>query len=143
MGFQVSQNGGNSRRRRASTPLAEINVTPFVDVMLVLLIIFMVAAPMMSKSIDVKLPQTDAKATQTSEQVDPLIISITDSGEIYLGKEQVSEQQLKEKVKAAVATNSELYVRIKGSKKTEYDNVARVAGILTSSGVTKMGLMTE
>lgn len=109
MGMSVqsgARGGGRRRGRRGSRPMSEINVTPFVDVMLVLLIIFMVAAPMLTTGVPINLPKTNAAALPT-EQEEPLMLSIDSDGIIYLQKEPQAAETLPEKLAAVRAARGQ------------------------------------
>jgi biopolymer transport protein TolR len=121
------------RRRQA---LSEINVTPFVDVMLVLLIIFMVTAPLMTQGIDVDLPQAKGKEMAPAERV---IITIKKDGKIYAGKTGVTLKSLK--TTFSTATNKEVF--LKADKDVPYGLVVSVMGELREIGIEKLGMVTE
>ncbi|MEL7345423.1 MAG: ExbD/TolR family protein, partial [Pseudomonadota bacterium] len=115
-GVMQSESGGGRRRRRRSRPMSEINVTPFVDVMLVLLIIFMVAAPLLTVGVPVELPKTAANALPT-EQEEPLTISLTADGEIVLQSTPTPAAELIPKLRAIAAerTSRRVFLRADGS----------------------------
>jgi len=121
------------RRRQA---LSEINVTPFVDVMLVLLIIFMVTAPLMQQGIDVDLPQAKGKELSPTERI---IITVKKSGKIYLNKSSVTLKSLKTKL--SKKTNKEVF--LKADKDVPYGLVVTVMGELREIGIEKLGMVTE
>ena len=121
------------RRRQA---LSEINVTPFVDVMLVLLIIFMVTAPLMQQGIDVDLPQAKGKELSPTERI---IITVKKSGKIYVNKSSVTLKSLKTKL--SKKTNKEVF--LKADKDVPYGLVVTVMGELRSIGIEKLGMVTE
>lgn len=149
MGMSV-QTGGGGRRRRGRTehrPMSEINVTPLVDVMLVLLIIFMVSAPLMTAGVPLDLPQ--AKGTQLpSTDKEPLVVSVSRDGRVFLGQESGTPMQLDElapKLKAVAeargGTDEPIFVR--GDKAVEYGTVARVMARIKDAGFRKLSLVTE
>jgi len=135
---------GRIRRRR---PIAEINVVPYIDVTLVLLIIFMVTAPMLQTGVDVELPQAEAKTVDTSQEL-PIIISVDADGELFLdvgnqGDVAVKESDLAGRVNAALEKKPGLAVLIRGDKKVDYGRVVTLMAALKSAGVPSVGLMTS
>ncbi len=120
-------------RRQA---LSEINVTPFVDVMLVLLIIFMVTAPLLQQGIDINLPQAKGKEMPTAERI---VITIKKDGKIYLDKTAVTLKSMK----AALAKKTNKEVFLKADKNVPYGNVVAVMGELREMGIEKLGMVTE
>ena len=132
-----------SRRRvRGYSALAEINITPFVDVMMVLLIIFMVAAPMMSVAIPVDLPKTTgASADERSD--DPLIVSVDKKGKLFLNETEVSEADLAARLQSIAKSNPEARVYLRGEKALSYDEIIQVMGIINRAGFAKIGLVAE
>ncbi len=133
------QSGGRGRRRYR--PLAEINVTPMVDVMLVLLIVFMVAAPLMTSGVNVDLPKTDAKPLNQDSK--PLTVSINAAGEIYLGDSQVPLPDLVEKLQAIAQNDPERRIFVRGDKAINYGLVMQVMGTITQGGFSKVALLAE
>ncbi|ALI56660.1 protein TolR [Celeribacter marinus] len=134
--------GRRSRRRGQSAAMSEINVTPFVDVMLVLLIIFMVAAPMMTVGVPVELPETAATALSQEEE-EPLSITLTADGRVLLmtNEEPVEELVTKLRAIAAERTNDKVFLRADGS--IPYADVVQVMGALNAGGFRNIGLVTE
>lgn len=122
-----------NRRRQA---LSEINVTPFVDVMLVLLIIFMVTAPLLQQGIDINLPQAQGKEMAPTERI---VVTIKKDGKIYLDKSSVSLTELTAKL--SKDKNNEVY--LKADKDVPYGNVVIVMGELREIGIEKLGMVTE
>ena len=133
---------GAARGRRRNAPMAEINVTPFVDVMLVLLIIFMVAAPMLTVGVPVQLPETAAQAMPT-EQEEPLTITLAADGQISLMTSPVAEDELIPKLRAVAAerTSNKIFLRADGS--IPYTRVAQLMGALNAAGFNSIGLVTD
>jgi len=124
-----------------SAPMSDINVTPLVDVMLVLLIIFMVTAPLLTQGINVDLP--DANAPEMAQHIEPLVITIQKDGAIYLQKHKVSLQQLSARIQGMRENNPNLPVFIRGDAQTPYQAIAQVMGHLESMNIKKIGLVTE
>lgn len=134
--------GRRGRRRGSSAAMSEINVTPFVDVMLVLLIIFMVAAPMLTVGVPIELPDTAASA-MPNEDEEPLTISITADGLILLQTTEVSDEELIPKLAAIAAerTSDKVFLRADGA--LAYERVAQVMGALNAGGFNNIGLVTD
>lgn len=143
-GVIQSENGGGRRRRgrRRSAPMAEINITPFVDVMLVLLIIFMVAAPLSVVGVPVELPKTAANALP-SDQEEPLTVTITAAGEIMIQNTVTASGDLVGKLAAIAAerTSDRIFLRADGAN--EWNTVAEVMGALNAGGFSNIGLVTD
>ncbi len=130
------------RRRPRKRPLSEINVTPLVDVMLVLLIIFMISAPLLNVAVPVELPRTDASAVDASDN--PVIISIKRDGAIYVGEREVSFDRLVLTVaQEGGADARERPVSVRGDGRAPYQAVARVMARLSSAGFTRLNLITD
>ncbi|MDT8376400.1 MAG: protein TolR [Mariprofundaceae bacterium] len=121
--------------------MGEINVTPLVDVMLVLLIIFMVTAPLLTQGINVDLPDADAPAMQ--QNVEPLVVTIHSNGDIYLQKHKTELKNLAPRISAMRKVKPNLPVFIRGDAKTAYEHVARTLSTLEQAGIRKVGLVTE
>ena len=138
---QSGWGGSSNKWDKGSEPMGEINVTPLVDVMLVLLIIFMVAAPLLTQGINVDLPDADAPAMQ--QNIEPLVISIRKNGDIYMQKHKVKLKQLAARIQAMRENNPKLPVFIRGDAKTQYQYVAQVMSSLEKAGIKKVGLVTE
>ena len=132
------------KRRHTRKPvMAEINVTPMVDVMLVLLIIFMVSAPLLTVGVPIDLPQTKAKSLDQDKE--PLTISVNTKGEIYLQNSEIKIEELVAKLQAVTqargGSDERIYVR--GDKKVDYGAVMRVMGRLSAAGFRRVALVTE
>jgi biopolymer transport protein TolR len=145
MGAGVMKSGGGGRRRRhrgRAAAMSEINVTPFVDVMLVLMIIFMVAAPLLTVGVPIKLPETAANAMPT-EQEKPLTISLTADGRVMIQATEVADGDLIPKLKAIAAErkSDKVFVRADGS--VNYARVAQLMGALNAGGFNNIGLVTD
>jgi biopolymer transport protein TolR len=148
MGAGVVQKGGRGGHRRGrrhggrARPMAEINVTPFVDVMLVLLIIFMVAAPLMVVGVPVKLPKT-AATSLPSEQEEPLTVTLTEDGRIMLQTTEVVGDELIGKLRAIAAERSSDRIFLRADGAVPYAQVAVVMGALNRGGFSNIGLVTD
>ena len=129
-------------QRRRSQPMAEINVTPFVDVMLVLLIVFMVAAPMLTVGVPVELPKTVAKALPT-EKEEPLTVTITAEGEVMIQKTQTPADQLVKKLKAISQERDSDRIFLRADGSIPYEFVVQVMGALNKGGFSNISLVTD
>ncbi len=136
-------NAVGKRRHRRHAVMSEINVTPMVDVMLVLLIIFMVSAPLLTVGVPIDLPQTQAKSL--SQDQEPLTVSVDTKGQIYLQKTEIPLDELVAKLKAVTAARGGLDERIfvRGDRKLDYGTVMRVMGRLSAAGFRRVALVTE
>lgn len=133
------QNGGRGRGKRR--PQADINVTPMVDVMLVLLIIFMVAAPMMTSGINVDLPKTAAKPVNADTK--PITVTVREDGAVYLGDNVVDMNQLVEQLRAVSQNDSDHRIFVKGDQRINYGRVMEVMGRITAGGFTHVALLAQ
>ncbi|MGR0279818.1 protein TolR [Marinomonas dokdonensis] len=135
-----------SRRRNKRRPMGEINVVPYIDVMLVLLVIFMITAPMLTQGVDVELPNANASPIQDTEE-DVMIASVDSSGQYYLdfGGEQtaISLAQLQDRVRKVITQNSKISVLVRGDKNVSYGEVIGLMVALQGAGVPNVGLVTE
>jgi len=135
---------GGARRRRRRPVMSEINVTPFVDVMLVLLIIFMVSAPLLTVGVPIDLPQSQAKALQQDNE--PLTISVNVGGQIFLQNSEIKLDDLLPKLKAIIdarAGNFDSLIYVRGDRKVDYGTMMRVMGRISGAGYHKVALVTE
>ena len=137
MAFSLNARNGRGRYR----PLAEINVTPLVDVMLVLLIIFMVTAPLMTSGVSVDLPKANARPLNSDSQ--PLTVSINAEGAIYLQNEEVDLGQLVAKLQAVSQNDVERRIFVRGDKDLSYGRIMQVMGTITQGGFTKVALLAD
>ncbi|MGE0416680.1 MAG: protein TolR [Acetobacteraceae bacterium] len=137
MAFSMNTRGGRGRYR----PLAEINVTPLVDVMLVLLIIFMVTAPLMTSGVTVDLPKTNATPLNNDSQ--PLTVSINAAGKIYLQDEEVDLADIVAKLQAIASNNPDRRIFVRGDKDLAYGRIMEVMGTITQGGFNKVALLAE
>jgi biopolymer transport protein TolR len=122
-------------------PLADINVTPLVDVMLVLLIIFMVTAPLLAKGVKVNLPQ--ASAAQPLNQKDPIVVSVGKDGKLALGSDDVSPEALVDGIKAMMGGDNARVVHVRGDTEANYGEVVAVMDRLAVHGITHIAIMTN
>lgn len=129
------------RKKLRKKPISDINVTPFVDVMLVLLIIFMVTAPLLSSGIKINLPESSS--VLKNEKKDPVTVSLNSKGEIFIQKKRFTRQQLIQKLKLLKKNNKNLKIYIKGDKKLDYGKVMDLMSLINSSGFTKVALVTK
>jgi biopolymer transport protein TolR len=144
MAMNVAGSSAGGGRRRARRPvMAEINVTPMVDVMLVLLIIFMVSAPLLTVGVPLDLPQTQAKSLDQDKN--PLTLSVNIKGQVYLNDTEIALDELVPKLKAITdargGADERIFVR--GDKKVDYGTVMKVMGRLSSAGFRRVALVTE
>jgi biopolymer transport protein TolR len=134
---------GSKRRGRRVRMMSEINVTPFVDVMLVLLIIFMVAAPLLTVGVPIDLPQTQAKGIDQDRE--PLTVSVNTQGQVYLQETEVKIEELVAKLQAITqargGADERIYVR--GDRNVDYGTIMRVMGRLSAAGFRRVALVTE
>ena len=137
--------GGKQGRRRRGVPryraMADINMTPFIDVMLVLLIIFMVAAPLLSSGVPIDLPAT--KAGELNIDKKPISVAIKEDGDVYLMDQKVDIAQLVDQVKAQSKDGVDERVYVRADKSTPYGKVAEVMSDLTAAGFKKVALVTQ
>jgi biopolymer transport protein TolR len=138
MAFSLNQKGLVRSRYR---PLAEINVTPMVDVMLVLLIIFMVTAPLMTSGVSVDLPKTNAQPINNDSQ--PLTVSVRANGDVYLQDQLVPLPDVVDKLKAIAANNPDRRIFVRGDKDLPYGRIMELMGIITQGGFTHVALLAE
>ena len=137
MGMAIGKSGRGKRFR----PMADINVTPMVDVMLVLLIIFMVTAPMMTAGVQVDLPKTEAQPIKGDDQ--PISISLDGSGKLFIQETEIQPDDLVPKLKAIMGQKSDTRIFIRADKGIEYGKVMDVMGLLGAAGFEKVALVTE
>ncbi len=133
--------GARRRRRRTHTPMSQINVTPFVDVMLVLLIVFMVTAPLLTVGVPVDLPKSQAQSI--NEPVEPLVVSVDAEGRIYLQESEITLAELVPKLRAITERKPDTRIYVRGDQAIAYGEVMRVMGRINGAGFTKVALVTE
>jgi len=144
MGASLGGGGGNQRGRRRSNrqnAFSEINITPMVDVMLVLLVIFMVAAPMMTTGVTVDLPKT--AASPIAGQDEPLSVSVTYDGKIFLQKTPILLNQIQPKLNAIAGQKKDTRIFVRGDQKVDYGRIMQVVSEINMAGFTKVALLTE
>ena len=140
---QSGQSRARARRRRSvQKPMSEINVTPMVDVMLVLLIIFMVAAPLLTVGVPLELPRTRAEALPT-EQEEPLTINLDAEGRVYIQTTEVDREDLVAKLTAIQATRRSDKVFLRANRTLDYGAVMQIMGALSAGGFRNIGLVTD
>src|SRR5271170_5027318 len=139
----VSTSSGGRRRGRRRAVMSDINVTPFVDVMLVLLIVFMVSAPLLTVGVPLDLPQSQAKSLDQDRE--PLTISVNNQGQVFLQNTEIKVEDLVPKLKAVTdargGVDERIYVR--GDRKVDYGTMMRVMGRLSAAGYHRVALVTE
>jgi biopolymer transport protein TolR len=140
MGAGSSSGGGRLRRQRTRM-MSEINVTPFVDVMLVLLIVFMVAAPLLTVGVPIDLPESQAKSIEQNK--DPLTVSVNDKGQVFLQNTEIAVDDIVAKLKAIAKNGTEERIYVRGDRKVDYGTVMRVMGRLSAAGYRRVALVTE
>ncbi len=132
---------GRLERTTGPAPMSDINMTPLIDVMLVLLVIFIITAPLMTSSLKLDLPKTDA-ATPTAAPTF-IAVSIDSSGQLFFGDETLTREQLMQRVIAAAKGNPQLEVQLRADQKVPYGQVADLIGLVQKAGLTRIGFVTE
>lgn len=140
-GGSGSSRRGGRRRRSSYQPMSEINVTPFVDVMLVLLIVFMVAAPLLTVGVPIELPETEANPLQGDNE--PLTVTVTTEGKVFLQETEIELDTLAPKLVAIAKNGYEERIFVRGDRNVDYGNVMKVMGVLNKAGFKRIGLVTE
>lgn len=143
MGASMGTPGRRKRQRHGSSyaPMAEINVTPFVDVMLVLLIIFMVAAPLLTVGVPIDLPKTEAKELQGEKE--PLTISVTGQGSIFLQETEIPLNEVVPKLVAITQQGYDERIYVRGDQRANYGTIMKVMGTISAAGFRRIALVTE
>ena len=131
----------NGAGRNRYKPMSEINVTPMVDVMLVLLVIFMVAAPLLTVGVPVDLPQT--KAPAITEQKEPLVITVNAEGKLFLQNSPIADEELVPRLQAITQNNPTADIYVRGDRAIQYGRVMEVMGMVSAAGFGKVSLITE
>ncbi len=137
----INLNSNSGRKRKRYSQMSEINVTPFVDVMLVLLIVFMVTAPLLTVGIPVDLPKV--KASALTDQKDPLEITVKIGGEVFLGESLVEVENLIPRLNAITELNKEARIYVRGDRVVAYGRIMEIMSLVNSAGYTKVALVTE
>jgi biopolymer transport protein TolR len=137
----ITSNNLNKRKKQKYTQMSEINVTPFVDVMLVLLIVFMVTAPLLTVGIKVDLPKV--KATALTDIKDPIEITVKLDGEVYIGESKVEVENLIPRLNAITEQNTEARIYIRGDRVVAYGRIMEIMSIINSAGYIKVALITQ
>jgi biopolymer transport protein TolR len=132
---------GRLERTTGPAPMSDINMTPLIDVMLVLLVIFIITAPLMTSSLKLDLPKTDA-ATPTAAPTF-IAVSIDSSGKLFFGDETLTREQLMQRVITAAKGNPQLEVQLRADQKVPYGQVADLIGLVQKAGLTRIGFVTE
>jgi len=132
---------GGRNRRRHNRPVSDINITPFVDVMLVLLVVFMVTAPLMTVAVPVDLPKTQAHTM--SQDKEPLVVSIDADGKVYLQDKPLKTDELVPKLKAVTNANPDARIFVRGDKALAYGRIMEIMGTISSAGFTKVALVAD
>jgi biopolymer transport protein TolR len=143
---QKRTSGGGKRRRRGATrrmPMSEINVTPLVDVMLVLLIIFMVTAPLLTVGVPLDLPKTEANALGSNTQKEPLTLSVNREGKIFLQETEIPFDDIVPKLTAIAKSGFDETIYIRGDRDANYGAMMRVMGKISAAGFRRISLVTE
>ena len=135
----LSQTGGNGRGR--FRPMADINVTPLVDVMLVLLVVFMVTAPLLTVGVPVDLPQT--AAPQINEPKEPTVVTVNKDGHIFIQENELPIDQLVAKLQAITGSNPDAVLYVRGDKDINYGRVLEVMSLISNAGFRKVSLVAE
>lgn len=143
MAMNTGGNGskGGRRRNNRQSSFSEINITPMVDVMLVLLVIFMVAAPMMTSGVTVDLPKTNA--APVAGQDEPLSVSVKKDGKVFLQETQIQLKDLQTKLNAVAKENKDTRIFVRGDKSVDYGRIMQVVAEINAGGFTKVALITE
>ncbi|MFZ0425257.1 MAG: protein TolR [Xanthobacteraceae bacterium] len=144
MAASVLSAASSGRRGRRRAVMSEINVTPFVDVMLVLLIVFMVSAPLLTVGVPIDLPQSQAKAL--GQDKEPLTLSVNVDGKVFLQKEEIKLDDLIPKLKAVIEARGgkpDDLIYVRGDKKVDYGTMMRVMGRISGAGYHRVALVTE
>ena len=132
---------GRLERSTGPAPMSDINMTPLIDVMLVLLVIFIITAPLMTSSLKLDLPKTDAATPQALPTF--IAVSVDAGGQLFLGDEKLSREQLDQRIIAAAKGNPQLEVQLRADQKVPYGQVADLIGLVQKAGLSRIGFVTE
>lgn len=135
-----ARTGGRGRRRGRYQPMSEINVTPFVDVMLVLLIVFMISAPLLASGVPVDLPETAAGGLTPNAQ--PITVTVNADGQLFVGDEEITIDQLVPRIRELANNDLDQRVFVRGDTTASYGAVMRVMGDINAAGFTRIGLVS-
>ncbi len=141
MAIAAQQQRGGRKRRRRHAAMSEINVTPFVDVMLVLLIIFMVTAPLLTVGVQVDLPKTQAALLQDPDE--PLAVSVDAEGKIFIQDTEIEDGALAPRLIAITGANPEIRIFVRGDRAINYGRVMQVMGLINAAGFDRVALIAE
>jgi biopolymer transport protein TolR len=132
---------GRLERNTGPAPMSDINMTPLIDVMLVLLVIFIITAPLMTSSLKLDLPKTDAATPQAAPTF--IAVSIDNAGQLFLGDEALTRDQLEQRVTTAAKANPQLEVQLRADQRVAYGQVADLIGLVQKAGLSRIGFVTE
>jgi biopolymer transport protein ExbD/biopolymer transport protein TolR len=132
---------GRLERTTGPAPMSDINMTPLIDVMLVLLVIFIITAPLMASSLKLDLPKTDAATPQAAPSF--IAVSVDATGQIFFGDDKLTREQLETRVVAAARGNPQLEVQLRADQKVPYGQVADLIALVQKAGLTRIGFVTE
>jgi biopolymer transport protein TolR len=141
MGANLGSSSSSRRRSRRRGAFADINITPMVDVMLVLLVIFMVTAPLITAGVDVNLPSS--KAAPLTDKTEPLTVSIRRDGSVYLNTTKLELSELDAKLSAIAAEKPDMQIFVRGDANVDYGRIMQVMGEINAAGLTKVALLTD
>ncbi|MBU0724815.1 MAG: protein TolR [Alphaproteobacteria bacterium] len=141
MGMKLGSGGGRGGRSGRYQPMSEINVTPFVDVMLVLLIVFMVTAPLLTVGVPVDLPKTEA--SQLRDQVEPLVVTVNAEGRLFIQETETDAESLIPRLNAISQNKPETRIYVRGDQAINYGRVMEVMGLISQGGYSKVALIAE
>lgn len=142
MAGSMNMGRGSGKKRYAYRQIAEINVTPFVDVMLVLLIVFMVTAPMLATGVPIDLPDTAAKSINQNDEK-PLEVTVTKDKKIFVGESEVQYEKLVPLLTSIMQSAPDRIIYVRGDQGVMYGDIMKVIGAISGAGFTKVGLMSE
>ena len=137
------RSGGRGKRRVPLKPMAEINVTPMVDVMLVLLIIFMVTAPLLTAGVSVELPKSEANASADTSQKEPLTITVKQDGQVFLQDSAITLDEIGPKLTAIAKGGAQQVIYVRGDSRANYGTLMQVMGKISAAGFQRISLVTD
>jgi biopolymer transport protein TolR len=132
---------GRLERNPGPAPMSDINMTPLIDVMLVLLVIFIITAPLMTSSLKLELPKTDAATPSAAPAF--IALAVDANGQLFFGDEALTREQLQQRVTTAAQGNPQLEVQLRADQKVPYGQVADLIGLVQKAGLTRIGFVTE